>query len=148
MALYIYRSSTLLVDGFYRMWLQYADILKLGVFLPTLPAAFLLLELPMGWVESPPYFTAYDLANNNLCTRPPRIRNMAHHLKAVAVTPPANPVAIKSQGTATLHRHQIDTQGCPPGAAVDVYVDDFLLKAFCILLTPCFPRLQKKMLCP
>jgi hypothetical protein len=128
-ALFIYRSSTFLADGFYRVWLQYADILKLGVILPTLPAAFPL-ALPMGWVKSPPYLIAYnDLSNNSLCTRSPRIRNMAHHLKAVAATPPADPVAIKSQGEATLHRHQIDTQGRAPGAAVDVYVDDFLLMA-------------------
>ena len=44
-------------DGFYRVWLQMADIPKLGVALPTAPNAdplvALPLVLPMGWVESP-----------------------------------------------------------------------------------------------
>jgi hypothetical protein len=47
-----------LADGFYRVWLQIADIPKLGVVLPTSPGQPPLiafpLTLPMGWVESPP----------------------------------------------------------------------------------------------
>ena len=49
-------------DGFYRVWVQLADVPKLGVALPTAPGCDPLiafpLALPMGWVESPPYFTA------------------------------------------------------------------------------------------
>ena len=47
-----------IADGFYRVWLQLADIVKLGVALPTSYGQPLLvafpLALPMGWVESPP----------------------------------------------------------------------------------------------
>ena len=49
-------------DGFYRVWVQLQDVPKLGVVLPTASGAVPLiafpLALPMGWVESPPYFTA------------------------------------------------------------------------------------------
>ena len=45
-----------IADGFYRVWLRLDDIPKLGVVLPLLIA--FPLALPMGWVESPPYFTA------------------------------------------------------------------------------------------
>jgi hypothetical protein len=46
-------------DGFYRMWIKPEDVPKLGVVLLTEEgqAAFSL-ALPMGWVESPPYFCA------------------------------------------------------------------------------------------
>lgn len=51
-----------IADGFYRVWVQICDIPKLSVALPSAPhmpplVAFPL-ALPMGWVESPPYFTA------------------------------------------------------------------------------------------
>lgn len=65
-----------IADGFlYRLWLQVADIPKLGVVLPTSPGQPTLvafpLALPMGWIESPPFFTALtetacDLAKNQL----------------------------------------------------------------------------------
>ena len=64
-----------IADGFYRVWLQIADIPQLGVALPTTPGGDPLvafpLALPMGWVESPPYFTSLTetscgLANNML----------------------------------------------------------------------------------
>ena len=47
-----------IADGFYRVWVQIADVPKLGVVLPTAPNCEPLiafpLALPMGWVESPP----------------------------------------------------------------------------------------------
>lgn len=64
-----------IADGFYRIWLQAKDIPKLGVVLPASPNGVPLiafpLALPMGWVESPPYFTAVtetacDRANDML----------------------------------------------------------------------------------
>ena len=79
-----------IADGFYRVWLQWADIPKLRVDLPTSlgqpPLVAFLLVLPMGWVESPPYFTtltetACDLANNSLCTHAgAREHSTAHRL--------------------------------------------------------------------
>ena len=91
-----------IADGFYsRVWLQSRDIPKLGVILPTSPGQPPLiafpLTLPMGWVESPPYFTALtetacDLANAHLRTRTTddaRARQAPHRLEAVAMTPPS-----------------------------------------------------------
>jgi hypothetical protein len=88
-----------LADGFYRMWLQMRDIPKLALVLPPLvrstkPLIALPLGLPMGWVESPPWFcvateTVADVANQRLLrplgTVPP------HRLETAANSPP--PVA-------------------------------------------------------
>jgi len=85
-----------IADGFYSVWLAKSDIPKLGVAYPTLPSEPTLvafpLVLPMGWVESPPYFTAVieticDLANTalraNLSLPPSANKNyhisMMHH---------------------------------------------------------------------
>ena len=88
----------------------------------------------MGWVESPPYFTVLtetvcDLANAAIKTRQPLSRlRTAHRLEAVAATPPdnANPCIPPQQAVppSTLQGHSR-----PPIAAVDVYVNDFLLMA-------------------
>ena len=68
----VYLIKVDIANGFYRVWLNTADIPKLGVVFPTLPDSEPLvafpLVLPMGWTESPPYFcaateTAMDLAN-------------------------------------------------------------------------------------
>jgi hypothetical protein len=93
-----YLAKIDIADGFYRVWLKITDIPKLGVMLPTTPGRPQLvafpLALPMGWVESPPYFsvlteTACDLANEHLRRRPrERPRSSVHRLEAVAATPP------------------------------------------------------------
>ena len=133
----VYLSKIDIADGFYRVWLQAMDILKLGVTLPSTPGhpplvAFPLV-LPMGWVESPPYFavlteTACDLTNNQLRARDERPRLTVHRLEAVAATSPPNPVEVKVKGAATRTMRP-RMMGRPPVAAVDVYVDDFLLMA-------------------
>ena len=82
----IYISKIDIADGFYRIWLLPRDIPKLGVLFPTAPGAVPLigfpLTLPMGWVESPPFFSAAtetvaDLANSRfsspLCPPPHRL---------------------------------------------------------------------------
>lgn len=78
--------------------------------------------------------TVCDLANNELRARgsSPRAHSTAHRLEAVAATPPpADAVVDKRKGETTTHtvcgRHV--HQGRLPVAAVDVYVDDFLLMA-------------------
>ncbi|KAI2489281.1 hypothetical protein MHU86_25315 [Fragilaria crotonensis] len=144
----VYLAKIDIADGFYRVWLQVADIPKLGVALPTAldcpPLVAFPLALPMGWVESPPYFTALtetacDLANAALRRRPAPLQlTTAHRLEAVANTPPTDaPDASSCFSTrrkggdnthvspATLHHghHRL------PVGAVDVYVDDFLLMA-------------------
>ena len=125
-----------IADGFYRVWLQTRDMQKLGVVLPTSPGqppliAFPLV-LPMGWVESLPYFTALtetacDLSNNHLRRRSSqRPHSTVHRLEAVAATPPEADtiadVATSEITTASLQRHHPRR---PPTAAVDIYVDDF-----------------------
>ncbi|KAI2499365.1 hypothetical protein MHU86_15147 [Fragilaria crotonensis] len=53
----VYLAKIDIADGFYRVWLQADDVLKLGVGLPTHPQGVPLiafpLALPIGWVESP-----------------------------------------------------------------------------------------------
>ncbi len=135
----VYLAKIDIADGFYRVWLQIADIQKLGVVLPTSPGQPPLiafpLTLPMGWVESPPYFTALtetacDLANIKLRTRTgTRAHSTVHRLEAVAATLPEGTVEDQGKGgtsRSTVHRAP---RGRPPVAAVDVYVDDFILMA-------------------
>lgn len=134
----VYLSKIDIADGFYRVWLRVADIPKLGVVLPMTPGqppiiAFPL-TLPMGWVESPPYFTvltetACDLANDHLRRRGSKafIHHPAHRLETVAATPPADVVPFNVTGV--VSRERLRSRGCPPVASVDVYVDDFILMA-------------------
>ncbi|KAI2509092.1 hypothetical protein MHU86_5340 [Fragilaria crotonensis] len=133
----VYMAKIDIADGFYRVWVRIEDIPKLGVVLPCIPGhepiiAFPL-ALPMGWVESPPYFTiltetACDVANQMLRTGD-RCLWDSHRLEAVAATPPAGfhvtvPPANTSRATAGG-----TSRPSKPVAAVDVYVDDFLLLA-------------------
>ena len=129
-----------IADGFYRVWLHLADIVKLGVAIPTAPGCPLMvafpLALPMGWVESPPYFctlteTACDRANDMLSTRSTPCLNQAHRLEQVASTPPpadADEPSLPRQ-TVVSPLPTLKGSGRPPVARVDVYVDDFLLMA-------------------
>lgn len=63
-----------IADGFYRISFRPSHVPRLAVILPTTttePLVALPLALPMGWVESPPYFTAVtetacDLLNSAL----------------------------------------------------------------------------------
>ena len=93
-----------------------------------------LLALPMGWVESPPYFTALmetacDLSNTQLrCRSSQRPLSTVHRLEAVAATPlPTDAASDHVTRWATPPCAQRRVTGRPPTAAVDVYVDDFLL---------------------
>jgi hypothetical protein len=137
----VYLAKIDIADGFYRVWIQTTDIAKLGVALPTAPGMPPLvafpLALPMGWVESPPYFTAItetacDLANATLRRRAHVATTLpVHRLETVSQTPPPADSAPRSAfdslasrlGTSARHK------GRPPVATVDVYVDDFLLLA-------------------
>ena len=121
------------------MWLRLDDIPKLGVVLPTSPGRPPLtafpLALPMGWVESPPYFTvltetACDLANARLRDRGTGTVRTAHRLESVAATQPAAAVSTVSDSApppAGKPAPPSTVTGHPPVAAVDVHVDDFLL---------------------
>ena len=113
--------------------------------LPTSPGeppliAFPLTPLPMGSVESPPYFTvltetACDLANSRL--RQKAASDTPHWLEAIAATPQTDdPTAAdtarraeRTRSGGQLRLLKRGSAGQPPVAAVDVYVDDFLLMA-------------------
>lgn len=91
----VYLAKVDLADGFYRVGLNPSAIPKLAVALPQFPGEDQLialpLVLPMGWIESPPYFcaateTVADLANNWPAHVPPP----PHPLESVANTPPAD----------------------------------------------------------
>ena len=131
----VYLGKIDIADGFYRVWVQIRDIPKLAVVLPGAPHADPLvafpLALPMGWVESPPFFTTLtetvcDLANAKL--RESAHTSAPHRLEQAAATvveppPPPPPKAWRSQ---QQHRNPVAQQ---PVSAVDIYVDDFLLLA-------------------
>jgi hypothetical protein len=89
----VYMCKINIAYGFYRVCLLPLDIPKLGVVLPTNdgndPLIGFPLALPMGWVNSPPYFfsateTICDLANTSINTR---TIFKAHPLDEVSKTP-------------------------------------------------------------
>lgn len=96
-----------IADGFYRIRIRAHDIPRLGVILPSAggdPLVAFPLALPMGWVESPPYFTsvtetACDLLNAALQRgdNPP-----PHSLESLAATPPVDDIPTPYQGTPGL----------------------------------------------
>jgi hypothetical protein len=57
-----YMAKLHIVDGFYRVWILPVDIVKIGIVFPQSgeeePSIGFPLALPIGWVNSPPYFTA------------------------------------------------------------------------------------------
>ena len=138
---YIYKVDV--SDGFYRVWLCTSSVAKLGVTLPLmgkLPrlVAFPLV-LPMGWTESPPYFsvlteTVCDLTNADL--RKNR-RYGDHPLEKIASAHDdrpssddknavehtcAPPIEVTKIFTNTNSRREYRKR---PTASMDVFVDDF-----------------------
>jgi hypothetical protein len=133
----VYLLKIDIADGFYRIWLNEHDILSLAVSLPPLHGDTLLvalpLVLPMGWTESPPYFTTAtetvaDMTNRRLLNRwqPP-----PHRLESQAETLPLLPLPSSQQARsnaatqlpANIPRRRHHTR---PVANVDVFVDDFI----------------------
>ena len=125
-----------IADGFYRVWVNHSDIPKLGVALPVSASgerwvAFPL-ALPMGWVESPPYFTSLTEAACDLAYQ--QLRNdaslpAAHRLETVAATAPSALDALPPARPPFAFRLTPETVQTPTTAYTDVYVDDFLLLA-------------------
>jgi hypothetical protein len=88
----IYLSKVDIADGFYRIWVQAADVPKLGVLLPTIEGQESFIGLPlvltMGWTESPPILTSAtktitDLANVAIKEG---VLQKSHRLELVAET--------------------------------------------------------------
>ena len=90
----VYLSKIDIADGFYRIWIRPNDVPKLGMLFPVPqgeePLIALPNVLPMGWRESPPYFstateTVADLANLAIKAN----KNEPHHrLYEVSETAP------------------------------------------------------------
>jgi hypothetical protein len=79
----VYLNKIDVADGFYCIWLDAIQALQLACLLPKRPDEPQLvavpLALPMGWVESPPFFcaateTLVDLANGRL-----HLQNLPYH---------------------------------------------------------------------
>ena len=134
----VYLSKIDISDGFYRVWLLPRDIPNLGVLFPQgeepVPLIGFPLALPMGWINSPPYFsaateTACDMANrqHNLRWQPP-----PHRLDSVANSrPPTEPPVTNNDHPAAVPsvprsgRRRCDVRSSPL-RYTDVYVDDYI----------------------
>lgn len=137
----VYLAKIDIADGFYRISLQPRDIPRLGVICPRTtrdPLVALPLALPMGWVESPPYFTsvtetACDLLNGAALRR--WASPLPHRLEPLAATPPAiaplPSLTTPTTGEDALRLARMDSAAprTSPLAYGDVYVDDFILAA-------------------
>ena len=131
-----------IADGFYRIHVHPEDVPTLGVVFPSAPDGTKLvafpLTLPMGWVESPPWFcvateTGADITNtwlqdghtsgphrlDALADTEPDLQNLeipyaAHKVRPLAIPPPPEPPLGPRK---------------KPLAYVNVYVDDYLALA-------------------
>ena len=128
-----------IADGFYRVWIRAADVPTLGgVVLPnsddahTSTLVAFPLALPMGWVESPLFFTtltetACDLTNRAMSSHE---QLQEYRLEAASCTPPAVHSKVSTPRTWAQDNTQFIRDGhSRPLAQADVYVDDFLLAA-------------------
>lgn len=127
-----------IADGFYRVPLKIHDIPTLAVSIPSVPGEpdliALPLALPMGWTQSPPAFCAVtetiaDIANQRLHrTRqwppPHRLERLSNTLASEDVVDSPSSLLLDSPAPNPL------LVNLPrPLAAVDVFVDDFLVAA-------------------
>ena len=131
-----------LADGFYRVWLSPTDVVKLAVAFPSLPGEppliALPLTLPMGWTNSPPFFstateTVADIANRRLLR--PHLHEPLHRLEGIANSPPqdrapllaADPTC--SRDLPTARDPNLGSSRRRRLHAVEIYVDDFIAAA-------------------
>jgi hypothetical protein len=133
----VFLSKIDIVDGFYRIWVNANDVPKLGVVVPTLPGQLKIigfpLVLPMGWMQSPPLFTAatetvVDLANQELRASAPA---GPHCLDAVSESqgsvPELAPIAPAAAPTLSLPSKALPKDSpSPPVKSWEVYVNDFI----------------------
>ena len=148
----VYIAKIDIADGFYRVALNPRDTPKLAVLLPQIgneePMVAIPHVLPMGWVASPPYFsavteTAADVMNHRL---PQAKEEPPHRLELVALPPTvvstapteiaaanatripsAAPIATATPVPTLQPTTAIHTPGYRrPIRYANVYVDDFL----------------------
>ena len=122
-------SKTDVSDGFYQGWLRAMGLMQLGLVMPLdtqdgEPLIAFPLAAPMGWVESPPFFTALsetaaDLGNAAIRAgrHPP-----PHRLERVADT---NPSPAPPSVALPMQTRRMVGKKSPLGY-IDVYVDDFI----------------------
>jgi hypothetical protein len=135
-----YMAKIDLADGFYRLWLAARGIPNLGVVFSTYddeePLVAFPLTLPIGWVESPPYFCTATETLANLANAVPTQRNLPPHpLEHLADTlPPPIELPHTSSSTHLLgHRplpepvaHSSLAPFRAPVLYHDIYVDDYM----------------------
>jgi hypothetical protein len=142
----VYLCKVDIADGFYRLHLATRNIPALGVAFPPAPDGTPLvafpLTCPMGWVQSPPWFstateTGADLANATLATA---YNPAPHRLDTAALTAPAkvNPNSDPAAPTPATMQAAVpalptpDFNLFPPSARrkpvqyVNIYVNDYL----------------------
>lgn len=127
----VYLGKVDLADGFYRVGLVPHAILKLAVIFPRYPGeeqmVALPLVLPMGWVESVPYFCSVTETVADLVNRlPPRLELGPHPLEDQANTPPEEHTPVAPDDQAPLGPPVL-APAQRPVRHVDVYIDDFIL---------------------
>jgi hypothetical protein len=124
----IYAMKIDVADGFYRVNLNADQALSLACLLPkedNEPQLVAVpLALPMGWVESPPYFcaateTIADLANSRISRR--QVPN--HRLEHEAIRPAS---ALTHHTAPPVQFRPSQRMRTTPVGTIDVFVDDFL----------------------
>jgi hypothetical protein len=135
-----YMAKIDLADGFYRLWLAARGIPNLGAVFPTYddvePLVAFPLTLPMGWVESPPYFCTATETVANLANAVSTQRNLPPHpLEHLADIPPP-PIELPHTSSSThllghrpLPEPVAHSSLAPLRAPVlyhDIYVDDYM----------------------
>jgi hypothetical protein len=133
----VFLSKVDIADGFYRIQVNTNDVPKLGVVVPTEPGQPQIigspLVLPMGWMQSPPLFTAAtetvaDLTNQALLASAPV---GPHRLDVVSESDGPVP-ALAPSSLSLLPAVPLPTKPMPRGRrrppvkSWDVYVDDFI----------------------
>ena len=133
----VYLAKTDVSDGFYRVGLSVSSIPALGVVIPSLPGEEPLIAfpmaLPMGWIESPPYFCAVtetitDITNDRLASG--NLAQATHRFDDLADSPPDDlpPPPGNNSSAPSLPPPVIRSRGPlqRPLAYVDGFVDDWI----------------------
>ena len=127
----VYLAKVDISDGFYNVCVNANGAKNFGIVLPSAPGQepliLFFLGLPMGWVSSPPIFSAAtesvaDVANAKIAKnwKPP-----PHRQDDVADTPTPSTRPPSAKGKPPRIKHR----GKGPLGKTDVYVDDFILLA-------------------
>jgi hypothetical protein len=133
----VYLSKIDIADGFYRLGVNDVDVAKLGVVVPTEPGDPQVigfpLVLPMGWMQSPPLFTAAtetvtDLANQALQHSTQSGPHRLDVLSESVAPPPLGAPPALAPPSADPIPHRRAPQGLPLPTVKKwyVYVDAFI----------------------